>query len=45
MIYESVSLQRTMEVRQIIMSNKDKNVENWQYENILSQRVVSMKDY
>ena len=45
MIYESVSLQRTMEVRQIIMSNKDINVENWQYENILSQRVVSMKDY
>ena len=45
MIYESVSLQRTMEVRQIIMSNKDINIENWQYENILSQRVVSMKDY
>ena len=45
MIYESVSLQRTMEVCQIIMSNKDINVENWQYENILSQRVVSMKDY
>ena len=45
MVYESVSLQRTMEVRQIIMSNKDINVENWQYENILSQRAVSIKDY